>query len=136
MVVVDASVAMGWFVASQATELSRSVLVAVGREAGLVPAHFGIEMARALRNQERRGLMTASDVDRSLVDLRTLRLTQDTASTLDLGGRLVELARRHTLRIADATYLELAMRAQMPIATSDAALMRVAQQVGVGNFTG
>lgn len=134
-VVIDASVAMGWFVASQATPISRAALVAVNRESGVVPAHFGIEMARALRNRERRRLMSAEAVDGSLAELCRLRLNQDSVTTLDIIDQIVELARAQQLRVADAVYLELALRLKVPLATADAALARSAAQAGVNLIT-
>lgn len=133
--IIDASVAMGWFIESQATPISRAALVAVNRESGIVPAHFGIEMARALRNRERRSLMSAEATDSSLLELRTLRLHQDSAPTLDIVARIVGLARHHQLRIADAAYLELALRQGLLLATADAALARAAAKAGVNLLT-
>ena len=133
--VIDASVAMGWFIESQATPISRAALVAVNRESGIVPAHFGIEMARALRNRERRNLMSAEAVDGSLSELCTLRLSQDSATILDIVGRIVELARHHQLRVADAAYLELALRQRLLLATADAALALAAARAGVNLLT-
>jgi predicted nucleic acid-binding protein len=48
--------------------------------------------------------------------------------------RIVALARRHILRIADAAYLELALRAALPLATRDVALVQAAQTAGAALF--
>jgi predicted nucleic acid-binding protein len=65
-VVVDASVAMGWLLKSQASALSDAVEETTATSGGWVPAHFGIEIARSLRRLERRGALTPDVVDRSL----------------------------------------------------------------------
>ena len=44
------------------------------------------------------------------------------------------MARRHILRIADAAYLELALRAALPLATRDVALAQAAQTAGAALF--
>ncbi len=134
VLVLDASVAIGWVAETQATPLSELALVAVNRESGLVPAHFGIEIARALRNRERRNLMTADAVDSSLSQIRALQLRHDSANPLDVVERAVVLARRHRLRVADAAYLELALRTGLPLATQDSALSRASIAAGVKLF--
>ena len=134
-IVVDASVAMGWFVPSQATRLAESALTAVTEDMGWVPTHFGIEMARGLRTRERRSLLTSERVDAALRTMRALPLRQDGVAALDLIETIVALARRQSVRTADAGYLELALRMNLPLATQDAALARAAMRTGATLFT-
>ena len=134
-IVVDASVAMGWIVPSQATLLAESALTAVTEDTGWVPAYFGIEMARGLRTRERRSLLTSERVDAALHTLRALPLRQDGAAALDLVETIVALARAQSVRTADAGYLELALRMNLPLATQDAALIRAAMRTGATLFT-
>ncbi|MCC6776043.1 MAG: type II toxin-antitoxin system VapC family toxin [Hyphomicrobiales bacterium] len=132
--VVDASIAVGWIARTQATRLTDAALSAVASDFARVPSYFGIEVARALRTQERRDLLTAELVDAALVQLRALPLREDNSRTLDTAPALVALARREGLRIADAAYLELALRAGLPLATRDVALARAAVAVGATLF--
>jgi predicted nucleic acid-binding protein len=132
--VVDASIAVGWIARTQATRLTSAALSLVARELGCVPSHFGIEVARALRNHERRKLLTADLVDMGLAQLRALPLRQDNSKTLDRVPDIIALARLHGLRIADAAYLELAVRTGLPLATRDVALARAAEATGVMLF--
>src|SRR5688572_5446893 len=124
--VVDASVAMGWVLRTQATQLSNAALSVVVREFGWVPRHFAIELARALRSHERRNLLAADIVDRALAGLRALPIREDTSNAIDRLQDIVTLTRRHGLRIADAAYLELALRTALPLATRDRSLARAA----------
>ncbi len=133
-VVVDASVALGWIARTQATALTEAALDAVAREFGCVPAYFAIEVAWALRSHERRNLLSADLVDTALAQLRSLPLREDSARSLDTVADVVALARRHALRMADATYLELALRAALPLATRDTSLARAAEMAGVVLF--
>jgi predicted nucleic acid-binding protein len=48
---------------------------------------------------------------------------------------VVDLARRQSLRIADAAFLELAMRMNLPLATQDIALARAATRTGISLFS-
>jgi predicted nucleic acid-binding protein len=132
--VVDASVAVGWIARGQATPLTEAALSAVVAESGRVPAHFGIEVARALRHLEGRDLLAVDAVDAGLAQLRVLPLREDCARTLDRVRDIVALARRHVLRVADAAYLELALRAALPLATRDIVLARAAQTAGAALF--
>jgi predicted nucleic acid-binding protein len=134
-VVVDASVAVAWFLRSQATPLTLSVREFLVHEIGWVPNHFGIDVGRSLRLHERRKLITSDFVDEALEILRGIPLRQDVVETLALVAPIVTLARRHTLRIADAAYLELALRLGLPLATRDVSLARAAPQAGVALFT-
>ena len=134
-VVIDASVAVGWLLKSQATPMTTAVRESLAYEPGWVPSHFGIEVARSLRLHERRRLITAELVDESLAVLRGIPLQQDLAETIQVVASIVSLARRHTLRVADAAYLELALRLGLPLATRDVSLARAATQAGAALFT-
>ena len=47
------------------------------------------------------------------------------------GDAVITLARRHTLTVYDASYLELAMRENVPLATLDKKLAAAAEAEGV-----
>jgi predicted nucleic acid-binding protein len=133
-VVVDASVAMGWLLRSQASTLSDAVEETIIADGGWVPAHFAIEIARTLRRFERRGELTPDVVDRSLAQLRELPLRQDTIPGFSNLQAPVTLARQHLLRVADAAYLELALRLKLPLATRDRKLATAAATAGAELF--
>jgi predicted nucleic acid-binding protein len=135
-VVVDASVAMGWLFQSQTTSLTEAAASEVAQDHGLVPAHFSLEILRALRRRERRNLMTAAAVDARLRQLSALRLRQDDSNTLHLAERIVALARSQRLRVSDAIYLELALRTGHALATQDVARARAAIATGARLFIG
>jgi predicted nucleic acid-binding protein len=133
-VVIDASIALGWVVPSQATPLTEIALAGVAADYGVVPPYFGIEIARVLRNHERRKLLSAEVVDLSLAYMRGLRLREDDAPSIRVAQNATILARQYDLRIADAAYLELALRTGFPLATRDAALARAAETADVKLF--
>lgn len=49
-------------------------------------------------------------------------------------GEIVALARKHQLSTYDASYLDLALRKGLPLATQDKALIRAAADCGVALF--
>jgi predicted nucleic acid-binding protein len=119
---------------TQANVLSQAVQEAVIAGGGFVPAHFGLEVARTLRRFERHNTLSPDAVDNALSQLRELPLTQDTRA--DFGHILtaVALARQHLLRVADAAYLELALRLELPLATRDEKLATAATAAGAQVF--
>jgi predicted nucleic acid-binding protein len=133
-IIVDASIAMGWLLPSQANSLTVAAENALFHEIGCIPGHFGIEVARALRRQERRKLIAPEIVDEALRRLRALPLKQDMSETIGFLPSLIALARSHGLRVADAAYLELALRTGLPLATRDAALAQAVEKAGAALF--
>ena len=59
--------------------------------------------------------------------IRDIGFTTDDNTALHLETTTLSLARTHRLSIFDATYLELAMRLSLPLATFDNGLIRAAQ---------
>ena len=64
--------------------------------------------------------------------LSALPIEIDAVSVLRTWGASLDIARSHQLSVYDATYLELAMRLRMPLATLDRALRNAAVAAGVG----
>jgi predicted nucleic acid-binding protein len=126
---------MGWLLPTQASPLADRALTVTTEHGGWVPAHFAIEIARVLRTRERRNLLTQQNSDFALRSLRALLLRQDPEPALDVIKTVVDLARRQSLRIADAAFLELAMRMNLPLATQDIALARAATRTGISLFS-
>jgi len=67
----------------------------------------------------------------ALEQLMAMQFTVDEEGTRQAFIKTSELAEKHGLTIYDATYLELALRRSLPLATRDAALKTAARQCGV-----
>ena len=63
--------------------------------------------------------------------LRMLPIEVDESGWKLAFGRLFELANKHSLKIPDAAYLELALRRQAPLAAVDNKLNAAAEAEGV-----
>ncbi len=70
-------------------------------------------------------------LDDQIQTIRAMQLITDDDTARYLETRSLPLARTHRLSIFDATYLELAMRLSLPLATFDNGLIRAAQAEGV-----
>jgi predicted nucleic acid-binding protein len=75
--------------------------------------------------------ITASYRNDSLADLVSLPIEVDRESEGRAWRGTVQLADRHTLSIYDASYLELALRRRLALATLDSELSKAAKKDGV-----
>ena len=127
--VVDASVAIGWLLPAQATSYTRHVLERVKREQIVVPVLWSIEVVNVLLVRRRRGALSATQADALLHRLERLKIAVD---SYPLSSAVIfALGEEHGLSSYDATYLELAQRRGLPLATRDTLLQRAARAAGV-----
>lgn len=126
--VVDASVAACWLLPDEEDARAAVAYARFPDDTALIPALWWSEMRNIFLVNERRRRIDAKDSDRALALLRGLPIQQDDKAD---GVALMELARRHGLTAYDATYLELAQRTGLPLATLDADLRRAARDEGI-----
>lgn len=127
--VVDASVTLAWCFSDERTEGTDALLDQVAGERVIAPALWVSETTNSLLTAVRRkriSLEQASRLQRLLADLP---IDVDPASS-DRQA-LLETAQRHGLSAHDATYLLLAQRETLPLATLDARLRGAAEAAGV-----
>jgi predicted nucleic acid-binding protein len=132
--VLDASVAIAWCATNQATPLSRAALVQVIAHGALVPASFWHEVFHGLARLNRRGLVTQADIETFANDVLDLDFSIDPARDTKEMIELYLFSRTTSLSIYDASYLELAMRSGLPLATGDRTLAAVARSNNVTIF--
>jgi predicted nucleic acid-binding protein len=125
-VVLDASMTIAWLFEDEATDAARAVFHLVSREGAIVPSLWALEVVNALRIGVRRGRCDDEFVDGSLADLRLLPIRIDAETGVRAWRETLDLSRKNELTIYDASYLELAVREELPIATADSALARAA----------
>lgn len=129
MFVIDASVAMAWCFEDEVTDDTEAVLDRLRSEQAIVPAIWPLEVANVLLVAERRGRISEAQINRFIRLLGQLPIKLDDAGS-DLAG-VVATGRAHGLSSYDASYLLLAERAGLPLATLDARLGGAATQAGV-----
>ena len=127
--VLDASVALGWVAAKQATPYSRSMRLRARREPYHAPALWRLEVVNAVRSLERRRAMSSDAADTAIDILERMQpvIHQATMPLADL----LRLARKLDLSSYDANYLALALELRLPIACSDGPLKAVLPKAGV-----
>lgn len=129
---VDASIGIGWVYPSQASADADRILSEFGtRFDVVVPSLWLLEVANGLLAAERRRLLGSRDRADALAALARLPLVIDEESTRNAWGETSRLARKYSLSVYDATYLETASRRRLPLITRDKALRRAASRAGL-----
>ncbi|MGA8143430.1 MAG: type II toxin-antitoxin system VapC family toxin [Candidatus Acidiferrales bacterium] len=131
--VLDASVSLRWFLdASVPLYAIRVKQLLIGGAVAVVPALWHLEMANGLVVAQRRGILTAGDIDRSLLYLEQL-LAQVIGSDPALISVRQSLATAQEFQLSSyvASYLETARRDNLPLATLDQPLRAAARKAGV-----
>ena len=129
--VADSSVGVAWAVHAQASAATDRLLEDMAAGSALVvPVLWPLEVANSLLVLLRRKRILAADRERAVDALGRLPLVVDDEGPRRAFGRVSELATEHGLSVYDATYLELALRRRLPLATRDQALRQAAQDSG------
>ncbi|HEY0796230.1 MAG TPA: type II toxin-antitoxin system VapC family toxin, partial [Acidisarcina sp.] len=123
--------AMTWCYPDEQSAYAYRVLDALENKQAIVPSLWAVEIANALVVGERRHRLAAADIAHFLKLLSGLSIETDPETASRAMGDTRSLARAHNLSAYDATYLELAMRGAMPLATLDEQLKKAAKSVGV-----
>ena len=130
--ILDASVTLPWRFEDEATPWTESLLNRLEQgEAAVVPAHWPLEVVNALLFALRRKRVTSEQIREFLDDLAVLPVRIDSAPTRDQWSSVLALAEQHRLTAYDAAYLELSLRARLPLATLDGDLRKAAMTEGV-----
>ena len=131
--VLDASVALAWFVDNPVAAYAVRVRKSLARDArALVPGLWHLEMANGFAVAERRGILTSANSTAGIAAIEQL-LVQSIENSADFISlrQVLTTARDFQLSAHDAVYLDTARRQQLPIATLNRRLLSAAQQAGV-----
>jgi len=129
--VLDTSTTMTWCFDDEMTPATDALLDQLRTTGAVVPVVWSLEVANALLVAERRGRIRSSEATRLARLLQSLPIAIDADSVTSVFGAVVDLAREYNLSSYDASYLELAMRQGLPLATHDARLQAAATRAGV-----
>jgi predicted nucleic acid-binding protein len=132
--VVDNSVVMSWCFTDEENDYADSVLTALETMTAAVPAIWPLEVANVLLVAERRKRLATSDSIRFLELLRELPIEVIQEAPQRMTSEIMLLAREQQLSSYDASYLDLATRKGLPLASSDTRLRKAAEHSGVALF--
>lgn len=130
--VLDASVAVAWAIASEATPLTEALFetLRAGGEA-LAPAIWPMEVANALLVAERASRISPANIAAFAQILATFAITIEPGMIKAGFDQTLSIARQMRLTTYDASYIELAGRRAFPLATLDERLAQAAQSLGI-----
>lgn len=127
--VVDASITAAWILPDEADPLAEFAHDLLAHEEGVAPSIWWLEIRNLLLVAERRQRIVPDQTTRILSALQAhrIRLDHDPEESA-----LLPIARRRSLTVYDASYIELASRLGLRLATLDRRMAAAAQDEDVG----
>ena len=132
--VVDNSIVMSWCFEDEENDYSVAVLESLETGDAFVPAIWPLEVGNVLLVAERKNRLSQASVVRFLALLAGLPITVEQETPERMLKEIISLARGHGLSTYDASYLDLAMRLDLPLSTQDATLMKAAEKCKVPSY--
>jgi predicted nucleic acid-binding protein len=133
-IVIDASVALAWCFPDEASDYADSVLVALEKETVIVPGIWAVEITNALLVGERRKRIRQPEIGRFVGLMNGLSIVEDGQPFSDTVSNVLPLAREYDLSAYDASYLDVAVRHEIPLATLDTTLQKACTLAGIKIF--
>ena len=130
--VLDASVTLAVLLEDESSPYADAVIELLKREEAVASRIWPLEVANAILTAVRRGRILAADASLLVGAINGLRVAVDRAATdASLALAAVNLGIAHGLTAYDASYLELAIRRDLPLATIDRRLRDAASAAGI-----
>ena len=129
--VLDSSATLAWCFEDERSEALRRLLDEVVENGAAVPSLWRFEVGNGLQMAVKRRRIDEGFRDRILGNLAKLDIRVDAEGDVQVWSATVRLAALYGLTVYDASYLELAQRRRLPLATLDAALAQAAREAGV-----
>jgi predicted nucleic acid-binding protein len=131
--VLDASTTAAWCFPDETSSSADQALDHLSNDNAFAPQIWWAEIRNILIVSERRGRIDPQDSGRFLSDLSRLPIAIDNDAQ---ESAVLDLARRYSLTVYDALYLELALRHALPLATLDKRLASACEQSGGAVLSG
>lgn len=129
--VVDCSVIMAWLFADEENAFAEALLERLRDGSALIPDLCHLETANVLLLAERKKRITRAQTAQLMTLLQELPLLTDEEPAAKRAEQIISLGRDYGLTAYDAAYLELALRASLPLATLDERLRQAANSAGL-----
>jgi len=129
--IIDCSMTMAWFFPDEATSATQQIQDRLIHEAVIVPSLWYLEVTNVLAMAEKRKRTTATDSTQFLQQLQKFDIQRDDSWQMRAFDHLLPLCRKHGLTSYDASYLDLALRCQLPLASLDIDLRKAAKTLGI-----
>jgi prevent-host-death family protein len=129
--VLDASLTLCWYFEDERTPAIDAVLDRVVASSAVVPSLWRMEVANGFQMAIRHKRIDKDFHDRAIRQLSLLPIVIDPESDTNVWTATLRLSDRFGLTVYDATYLELAQRRNLPLASIDKALSTAGELLGL-----
>ena len=129
--VLDSSVTLSWCFEDERTDATDALLHQVVESGAEAPSLWPLEILNALSMAERRRRINSERRQRLCGFLHDLPVNIDVETASRAWAATSQLATRFKLTLYDATYLELAQRLNLPLATLDKELRAAGRALGI-----
>ena len=129
--VIDASVALSWVYSDEQSAASDALLARVADQGAVVPSLWRLEIANGLQVGIKRKRIDAAYRDSVIQTFLRLPIEIDLDTNDYAWTTILHFADLYQLTVYDASYLELALRRTLPLATRDQDLAAAASTAGV-----
>ncbi|MFV0251119.1 MAG: type II toxin-antitoxin system VapC family toxin [Rickettsia aeschlimannii] len=127
--VLDSSIALSWLMPDEVASLD--ILDKTITEGVIVPAIWKLEIGNVSLCAERVKRLTANQRHQTIYTLKDLYIKIDQITLEHIWFETMDLAVQYGLTLYDASYLKLALRCGLPIATLDKSLKQASKAAGV-----
>ncbi len=132
--VIDNSIVMSWCFKDEVSDYAETILDSLNGCSAVTPSIWPLEVGNVLLVAERRNRLTEADSSRFLALLAELPILVEQESPERMVKEIVALARAYNLSSYDASYLDLAMRKGLPLASLDKNLIQTAKKIKLPIF--
>jgi predicted nucleic acid-binding protein len=130
LIVIDASVALAWSFHDERTEANLVVSRMVADNGARVPAMWPYEVANTFRMAVRKGRISPA-LRQALIDSLNMLPIEIDLSISESMSAISAISDHRDLTVYDASYIELARRMRLPLATPDIQMSAAARSEGV-----
>jgi predicted nucleic acid-binding protein len=129
--VIDNSVVMSWCFQDETSKYTDAILGHLELATAYVPTIWPLEVSNVLLVAERKKRLSRADSSRFISLLFELPIIVEQESPERMLSEILALAREYKLSSYDASYLDLAMRKGLPLATTDKNIIAAAKRSNV-----
>ena len=129
--VLDSSVALAWLLPDESSASADVVGDRLTYDIAVVPPVWPLEIGNVLLIALRRRRITRAELDEALLHVRDLPVKVDSTATGQALRDTFAMAEARGLTTYDASYLELARRRGLPVATLDRGLREACVAAGI-----
>jgi predicted nucleic acid-binding protein len=134
--VIDNSIVMSWCFEDERSAYSDNILDRLESTTAVVPSIWPLEVGNVLLVAERKNRLNKTDSIRFQALLDQLPIIAEQETPERMLKEILTLARENNLSTYDASYLDLAMRKGLPLATLDEKLITAAKNCHVAILEG